>query len=254
MVKVENLSFSYKHEFPIFSNFSLNIGVGERWSIIGPSGCGKTTLLYLLAGLRTPLSGKISVTNGSSGHKVLTGVILQDYGLFPWATAFENVALGLKIQRFDKKTVASVTQNWLNKLGIDHVAAHYPAELSGGQRQRVAIARTLALEPALLLMDEPFASLDSITREDLLNLVLKLWQNLTSTIVLVTHNIDEAVYWGNNILVLDDPPNTGGLIIDNPGSGQPEYRNRVEFSAKCRQLREIIEQNSRNRGTGALSG
>jgi ABC-type nitrate/sulfonate/bicarbonate transport system ATPase subunit len=251
MVKVENLSFSYKRDSPIFSNFSLNIGVGERWSIIGPSGCGKTTLLYLLAGLRFPSAGTISISNGSNCHKVLTGVILQDYGLFPWATAFENVALGLKIQRFDRKTVASVTQDWLVKLGIDHVATHYPAELSGGQRQRVAIARTLALGPALLLMDEPFASLDSITREDLLNLVLKLGQNLTSTIVLVTHNIEEAVYWGDNILVLGHPPNTGGLIISNPGSGQPEFRNSAEFSVKCRQLREIIEQNSRNRGMSA---
>jgi ABC-type nitrate/sulfonate/bicarbonate transport system ATPase subunit len=250
MVKVQKLNFSYKRESPIFSDFSLNIGTGERWSIIGPSGCGKTTLLYLLAGLRAPTAGTINISNGSNGHKVLTGVILQDYGLFPWASAFENVALGLKIQGFDKKTVASTTQNWLTKLGIDHVAAHYPAELSGGQRQRVAIARTLALEPALLLMDEPFASLDSITREDLLNLALKLWQNLTSTMVLVTHNIGEAVYWGNNILVLGHPPNTEALIINNPGSGQPEYRNYPEFRIKCQQIRELVEQNSRKNSAG----
>jgi ABC-type nitrate/sulfonate/bicarbonate transport system ATPase subunit len=251
MFKIQELTFFYKKEYPIFKDFTLNIGQGERWSVIGPSGCGKTTLLYLLAGLRVPTAGKISTNNGSSnGHKVLTGLILQDYGLLPWATAAENVSLGLKIQRYDKKTIAAETQNWLLKMGIDHVAGHYPAELSGGQRQRVAIARTLALEPALLLMDEPFASLDSITRDDLLNLALKLWKNVTSTMVLVTHNIEEAVYWGNNILVLKYPPNETAVSINNPGSGLLEYRNSSEFRIKCQQLREMIEQNSPNRNNG----
>jgi ABC-type nitrate/sulfonate/bicarbonate transport system ATPase subunit len=251
MVKLKELNFVYKRESPIFLNFNLEIGDGQRWSIIGPSGCGKTSLLYLLAGLRVPTAGTIEIHNGcANGHKVLTGLILQDYGLLPWSTAFENVALGLKIQGCDKKSTASVTQDWLAKLGIDHVAGNYPAELSGGQRQRVAIARTLALEPALLLMDEPFASLDSINREDLLNLTLKLWQNLTSTMILVTHNIEEAVYWGNYILVLGHPPNTKAVIIANPGSGQPSYRSEPDFILKCQQLRTLVEYNSQNQNAG----
>jgi ABC-type nitrate/sulfonate/bicarbonate transport system ATPase subunit len=250
MVKIKGLSFAYKPEFPIFLNFDWDIGEGERWSIIGPSGCGKTSLLYLLAGLRVPGVGSIKVNNGSNGHKVLTGLILQDYGLLPWASASENVSLGLKIRGFEKNVVDQVTKKWLIKLGLDHVASHYPAELSGGQRQRVAIARTLALEPALLLMDEPFASLDSLTRDDLLNLALDLWRNLTSTMVLVTHNIEEAVYWGSHILVLTHPPNSEVIAINNPGSGLPEYRNDPEFRNRCKQLRELVEQNSRNRNGG----
>jgi ABC-type nitrate/sulfonate/bicarbonate transport system ATPase subunit len=246
VVKIEDLNFNYKNDTPIFQNFNWNIGKGERWSVIGPSGCGKTTLLYLLAGLRQPVSGTISIDNGgSNGHNFLTGVILQDYGLLPWATASQNVALGLKIQGYPKKEIASITQYWLTKMGINHVAGHFPAELSGGQRQRVAIARTLALKPALLLMDEPFASLDSVTREDLLNQVLNLWQDLMSTMVLVTHNIEESVYWGRYILVLGHPPNLQGVIFENPGSGHPDYRFQPDFLENCRQLRLIIEQNSR---------
>ena len=207
MVKIENLNFSYKPEAPIFQDFQWKIEQGERWSVIGPSGCGKTTLLYLLAGLRMPTSGKIEIRNGShQASKALTGLILQDYGLLPWATASENIALGLKIHCAEKKRVADVTASWLKELGIENVAGHYPGELSGGQRQRVAIARTLALEPSLLLMDEPFSSLDAFTRESSLDMVLAIWQKHASTAVMVTHNIEEAVYWGSRILVLNTPP------------------------------------------------
>jgi ABC-type nitrate/sulfonate/bicarbonate transport system ATPase subunit len=243
MVKIENLNFAYKKGAPIFCDFNWKIESGERWSIIGPSGCGKTTLLYLLAGLRFPASGLISITNGhSDGLKTMTGLVLQDYGLLPWATAFQNVALGLKIQRVEKNTINDITQKWMVELGIDAVNTHYPAELSGGQRQRVAIARTLILHPSLLLMDEPFASLDTLTREDLLDLTLSLWHKQPSTMVLVTHNIDEAVFWGSHILVLRKAPNSNCTIIDNPRSGTAEYRESPEYRGRCRQLRELIEQ------------
>jgi NitT/TauT family transport system ATP-binding protein len=243
MVKIEHLSFAYKKGSPIFGDFHWNIASGERWSVIGPSGCGKTTLLYLLAGLRTPDSGSVSILDGQTGgHKPLTGLILQDYGLLPWATAFQNVALGLKIQRVKKETITEVTQKWMIELGIDSVASHYPAELSGGQRQRVAIARTLILHPSLLLMDEPFASLDTLTREDLLDLTLSLWRKQPSTMVLVTHNIEEAVSWGSHVLVLRKAPNNECTIIDNPGSGTAEYRESPEYHSRCYQLRELIEQ------------
>jgi NitT/TauT family transport system ATP-binding protein len=252
MVKIENLSFGYKKGLPIFSDFSWEIKPGERWSVIGPSGCGKTTLLYLLAGLRTPASGHISITNGQTSHKTLTGLILQDYGLLPWATAFQNVALGLHIQKMDKKLIPEFTQRWLVELGIDSVATHYPSELSGGQRQRVAIARTLILQPSLLLMDEPFASLDTLTREDLLDLTLSLWRKQPSTMVLVTHNIEEAVYWGSHILVLQKAPNRRCNIIENGTSGSPGFRESQQFSAICRQLRELIEQYAHNADGGSI--
>jgi NitT/TauT family transport system ATP-binding protein len=251
MVQIERLSYYYKKEFPIFLDFSWNIDRGERWSVIGPSGCGKTTLLYLLAGLRLPTAGKISINNGhSNGQKALTGLILQDYGLLPWATARENVSLGLRIQGMDKKKIPEITQKWLCELGIENVAGHYPSELSGGQRQRVAIARTMAMVPSLLLMDEPFASLDTLTREDLLDLILNLWKNLTSTMVLVTHNIEEAVFWGNKIIVFGIAPNTHPVIVENALSGSSGYRSSIDFVTRCKELRELMEQNSRNGKSG----
>jgi len=251
MVKIEGLHFAYKPESPIFKGFYLTIGKRERWSVTGSSGCGKTTLLYLLAGLWPPMAGCIDIRNGahSSGHAV-TGLILQDYGLLPWATAAENAALGLRINGVDKKSAARITAGWLKELGIERVAGHYPGELSGGQRQRVAIARTLALEPSLLLMDEPFSSLDALTRQDSLDLVMNLWQKHISTAVLVTHNMEEAVYWGSKILVLGTPPNTSALVIDNPGSGTPGYRHSPDFLEKCLQLRLMIERSSRGEKNG----
>lgn len=243
MVQIEKLVYYYKKESPIFLDFNWNINPGERWSVIGPSGCGKTTLLFLLAGLRRPSSGKI--TNGDNpagGRKISVGLILQDYGLLPWATAMENVSLGLKIQGMKKEKTREIAQKWLGELGIEKVASHYPSELSGGQRQRVAIARTMAMEPSMLLMDEPFASLDTLTREDLLDLVLNLWKNLASTMVLVTHNIEEAVYWGNRIMVLGHAPNTSPVIVENALSGTVEYRGSLEFMQRCRELREAMER------------
>ncbi len=244
MVQIEKLAYYYKKESPIFLDFNWNINRGERWSVIGPSGCGKTTLLYLLAGLRLPSAGKITINDGpSNGGKATVGLILQDYGLLPWATAWENVSLGLRIRGTKKEKTAEITKKWLIELGLEKVSGHYPSELSGGQRQRVAIARTMAMAPSLLLMDEPFASLDTLTREDLLDLVLDLWKNLASTMVLVTHNIEEAVFWGNKIIVMEVAPNTHPVIIDNALSGSLEYRSSLEFVQKCKELRELMEKN-----------
>ena len=205
----------------------------------------------MLAGLYLPASGEINIDGRPlPGPRMLTGLILQDYGLLPWATAFDNISLGLKIRRLDSRKVAQVTREWLSRLNIDAVSDHYPAELSGGQRQRVAIARTLALEPDLLLMDEPFASLDALTREDLQILTIRLWQDVPSTIILVTHNIEEAVFLGKRIMVLKHPPNTEPVIIENPSSGYPEYRDTPHFTEKCKEVRGLVECNVRSQGRG----
>jgi ABC-type nitrate/sulfonate/bicarbonate transport system ATPase subunit len=242
MVNIKGLSFTYKKDSPLFLNFNWQIVRGERWSIIGPSGCGKTTLLYLLAGLRAPESGVIEINHDHShGSKPYPGLILQDFGLLPWYTAMENVLLGLKIHKADKQASLQVARKWLKDLGLETVAGHFPGELSGGQRQRVAIARTLALEPDLLLMDEPFASLDTLTREDLLELTLEIWGSHPTTMVLVTHNIEEAVFWGQKILVLGPAPNASPRVLDNADSGSAGYRSSPGFLALSRQLRELQE-------------
>ncbi|MDO9301625.1 MAG: ATP-binding cassette domain-containing protein, partial [Anaerolineales bacterium] len=191
MINVHSLTFGYPHTAPIFQDFNWTVQRGETWAILGSSGCGKTTLLYLLAGLRFPTKGDIEIDGERLARpRPRSGLILQDYGLLPWATVRENAGLGLQVRDFYGEDGKHTPKNfqpennseyWLTKLGLDEVADKYPAQISGGQRQRTAIARTLALSPDLLLMDEPFSSLDAITREDLQNLTLSLCaeQNLT---------------------------------------------------------------------------
>jgi ABC-type nitrate/sulfonate/bicarbonate transport system ATPase subunit len=250
MIAVEALTFRYPSG-PVFENFSWRVRRGASWAVLGPSGCGKSTLLALLAGLRLPLSGSVRI----DGTPLLrprpqTGLILQDYGLLPWATVRENAGLGLKVRRFygadgihaprDPAPGRSV-DFWLERLGLVPVADQYPAQLSGGQRQRTAIARTLVLQPDLLLMDEPFSSLDAPTRESLQALTLELAAEQGLTLVLVTHAIEEAALVGRQILVLHEPPNRRARVKDNPGAGSPGYRESGDYTALCRDLRRILE-------------
>ena len=253
IISLIELSFVYPGGATIFQDFSWQVERGETWAIIGPSGCGKSTLLYLIAGLRRPTSGQLLVDNQPIIRpRPQTGLILQDYGLLPWATVWDNVALGLDIRRFygpdgkhtpldesftDKEARVNY---WLERLGIRHVARQYPGQISGGQRQRTAIARTLVLNPDLLLMDEPFGALDALTREDLQRLTLELGAERHLTTLLVTHNIDEAVFMGQKIMVLTQPPTREPVIVENPQAGSPGYRQQPEFFEHCNKLREML--------------
>lgn len=255
MIDVRDLAFAYPNQPPIFEGFDWHVKRDEMWAVIGPSGCGKSTLLYLLAGLRHPVSGEMRI----GGQKLerprpRTGLILQDYGLLPWATIAENAALGLRVRRFygpdgrhapggdriPRKEIASRVDFWLERLGIGDLHDQYPAQISGGQRQRAAIARTLAMNPDLLLMDEPFSSLDALTREDLERLTLELRTETGITVIIVTHNIEEAVYLGQELLLLKNPPQRKATIVENPGAGQLDYREQAEFQARCNQIRDLL--------------
>lgn len=253
MIKVDALSFSYSSGHPVFDRFSWQVEGGEAWAVIGPSGCGKTTLLYLLAGLRMPTSGSIHIAGEPLARpRPTTGLILQDYGLLPWATVRENAALGLRLRKFygpdgrhapADEVVGIIAERvglWLARLNIAAAADKYPSQVSGGQRQRAAIARTLALRPDLLLMDEPFASLDAPTREDLQNLVVELRTEQKLTTVIVTHNIEDAVFLGERILVLAQPPHRTPVVVENSSAGQAGYRTQTAFLDRCNELRRLL--------------
>lgn len=252
MIHVDSLTFAYPRQTPVFQDFNWKVERGEAWAVIGPSGCGKTTLLYLLAGLLPPNSGRILIDGRPLDRpRPHSGLILQEYGLLPWATVRQNAELGLRVRRFygpDGKHAPEDFQPgvnvdyWLNRLGIDAQAEKYPGQVSGGQRQRAAIARTLALEPDLLLMDEPFSSLDAPTREGLQNLTLELASEQDLTLVIVTHAIEEAAIMGRKILLLGLPPNCQAKSIENPRAGENGYRETVAYLNLCRQLRARLEE------------
>jgi len=254
MIKLHELSFAYPQSNPIFDSFEWQVNAGTMWSVLGPSGCGKTTLLYLLAGLRSPSAGQVLI-NGEELHRPRprTGLILQDYGLLPWADVWENAALGLRVRGFygpdgthaprDEiiKRLHDHVDPWLDRLGLSVVARDYPGQISGGQRQRTAIARTLVMKPDLLLMDEPFASLDAPTRESLQNLILTLQQEETLTCVTVTHTIEEAVILGERILILGKGSNSQARIMENPQAQDPNFRDSPTYVSRVRELRLILE-------------
>lgn len=224
--------------------------------MLGPSGCGKTSLLYLLAGLRLPTKGQVLVDQTSLVRpRPQTGLILQDFGLLPWNTVFENASLGLRIRQLygpDGKHAPQETSNptairdlvhsWLMRLGLQDHIKQYPGQLSGGQRQRVAIARTLVLQPDVLLMDEPFSSLDAATRQDLRELTLNLWREQGFTFVVVTHSIEEAAHLGQFILVLGAPPHQQPEVITNPCFGYPELDDHPDYRALLRKLRSRLAE------------
>jgi ABC-type nitrate/sulfonate/bicarbonate transport system ATPase subunit len=246
MIRADAVTFAYPHHLPIFEDFSLTISRGETWAILGPSGCGKTSLLYLLAGLNQPTGGQISIEGETLKRpRPRSGLILQDYGLLPWSTVRQNVELGIRVRKFygedgkhtpvNFQPVNSVSY-WLERLGIAEVAGKFPSQISGGQRQRTAIARTLVLEPDLLLMDEPFSSLDAITRGDLQNLTLSLCAEQNLTLIIVTHAIEEAAALGKKILLLGEAPNKIPRIFDNPCTGQENYRKSPDYHSLCNLL------------------
>jgi len=250
MIILRSLSFGYPQSKPIFDDFNWHAQNGETWAILGTSGCGKTTLLYLLAGLQFPTSGQILIDNQPlTRPQPRTGLILQDYGLLPWASVRQNAELGLKVRNFygadgvhtpqDYRPERNVTP-WLERLGIASIADKYPSQISGGQRQRTAIARTLALQPDLLLMDEPFSSLDAVIREDLQNLTLELCAEGGITLVIVTHNIEEAAAMGKKILLLGAPPNQKAHVFENPTVGESGYRESQEYQTLCQLLRREL--------------
>ncbi|HEU4734945.1 MAG TPA: ABC transporter ATP-binding protein, partial [Kofleriaceae bacterium] len=209
-------------------DLSFACAAGELVAIVGPSGAGKTTLLRCVAGLLAPTSGEV-VLGGArvDGPPAGLAVVFQDYGrsLFPWLTAWRNVALPLVQNKLPRAHIQRRVEAALREVGLADVHASYPWQLSGGMQQRVAIARAIACEPKILLMDEPFAAVDAQTRADLEDLTRSLWHRLGTTILFVTHDIDESVYLGQRVLVLSSSPT---VIMEDLAIDLPEERNQLE--------------------------
>ena len=189
---------------------SIDIEASEFVCIVGPSGCGKSTLLNIIAGFLPPSGGEIRIGGKAvSGHGMDRGVVFQDFAqLFPWRTALGNVAFGLEMKGMPKAQREAIAREQLHLVKLDEFALSYPHHLSGGMQQRVAIARALAYNPAVLLMDEPFAALDALTRDDMQHLLADVWRETRKTVIYVTHNVAEAVYLADRVVVMTPHPGT----------------------------------------------
>jgi NitT/TauT family transport system ATP-binding protein len=217
LVKGRNNSAVKDQTFTALSNINLEIQEGEFFTSVGPSGCGKSTLLDLLAGLSVPSSGDLLIDNEPiKGTGLNRGIVFQQYALFPWNTALGNIEFGLEAKGIPKKERPSIAMEYLTLVGLSKFASHYPHELSGGMKQRVAIARSLAYDPEILLMDEPFAALDAQTRDSLQIELLGIWEKTKKTIIFITHGIDEAVFLGQRVAIMTNRPGTIKQIIDIP--------------------------------------
>jgi ABC-type nitrate/sulfonate/bicarbonate transport system ATPase subunit len=214
---------------------SLELKNGEFVCVVGHSGCGKTTLLNILAGFLRPSSGQILV-DGISREKSDTsfGVVFQEYALFPWRTALENIAFGLEMDSVGKAEARAKAEHFLKLVHLGDSGSAYPHQLSGGMRQRVAVARALAYEPGLLLMDEPFGALDAQTRERLQALTQEIWLETKKTVFYVTHNISEAVFLGERVVIMR--PNPGHIhdvvTIDLPRPRDPLADDFIEIQRR----------------------
>ena len=240
-LELKGICKSFGNERPdttisVLEDINYRIEEGTFLSIIGPSGCGKTTLLRIIAGLESASRGEVLLGGEKIDYgKDLVGLVFQQYALFPWRTALENIQMGLEIMGVNKKERAAAALEYVKNFGLSGFENRYPGQLSGGMQQRVAIARTLVMKPRLVLMDEPFGSLDSQTRNELQEFLLGVWQKRGETIVFVTHNVDEAVFLSDEIAVLSQRP---AKIIKLYKIDYPKPRDRT--SPECNAIRRSI--------------
>jgi NitT/TauT family transport system ATP-binding protein len=233
MIQVQDVSLEYdtpNGKVLAVDNASFGAAESEFVCLVGPSGCGKTTLLNMIAGFFAPTAGEIRVAGRAvSGQGLDRGIVFQDFAqLFPWRTALGNVAFGLEMKGVAKEEREKIALEQLRLVKLEKFAGAYPHHLSGGMQQRVAIARALAYNPGVLLMDEPFAALDALTREEMQRLLAEVWRETRKTIVYVTHNVAEAVYLADRVVVMTPHPGRIKAIV-KIGLARPRDALSVEF-------------------------
>jgi NitT/TauT family transport system ATP-binding protein len=231
---------------PAVHGVSFGIEASEFFCIVGPSGCGKSTLLNIMAGFLTPTAGEIRIGGTPvRGYGMDRGVVFQDFAqLFPWRTALGNVAFGLEMKGLPKAERDAIALEQLRLVKLENFARSYPHHLSGGMQQRVAIARALAYNPAVLLMDEPFAALDALTRDEMQRLLAEVWRTTRKTVIYVTHNVAEAVFLADRVLVMT--PHPGTVKTEVPiRLVRPRDALSVEFLDYQKQLLHLLGQEQR---------
>lgn len=226
----------------VLDNINLEVKKGEFLVIVGPSGCGKTTLLDIFAGLSKPTEGTVSIDGKIvDGPDLNRGIVFQQYALFPWLTTAENVGFVLENQNVKKRERDKIVNKLLELVGLSGFEDHYPHQLSGGMKQRAAIARALSFEPDILLMDEPFGALDSLTREILQRELLRIRNETDKTIIFITHSIDEAVFLADRVAIMTAKPGTIKKIIRIPLSRHSRLQNEdIRSSKEFVQIRQEL--------------
>jgi NitT/TauT family transport system ATP-binding protein len=247
-VSVRKLSKSYagrtRAEIIVFRDIDLDIRQEEFACIVGPSGCGKTTFIKIVDGLIAPSSGQVFIDERAiSGPGYDRAFVFQADSLYPWRTVIDNIVLGLEIKGSDNAERYAKARELIQLVGLTGFESHYPHELSGGMRQRVNLARALAVDPEIILMDEPFASLDAQTREVMQRELLKLWWSRKKTVLFITHQIDEAVYLADRVIVFSQRPATikADIRIDIPRPRSLDVKRTPEFLAYVGQIWKLIE-------------
>ena len=224
----------------VFDSLDLAIGSGEFFCVLGPSGCGKTTLLNMIAGFVAPSRGEVRVSGAPvHGPGADRGCVFQEYSLFPWLTVEQNIEFGLKSRGIPEGDRARLVAQHLSLIGLTDMARKYPFELSGGMQQRVGIARALINRPAVLLMDEPFAALDAITRTMMQRELLGIWQATGTTVFYITHNIEEAVFLGSRVAVMSSRPSRIAEIVEVDLT-HPRGRTSPRFNEIYRKLEATL--------------
>ncbi len=234
-------------QYVALRDFDLDVREGEFLAVVGPSGCGKTTFLNFVGGLDHPDSGELLLDDRPiTGPGLDRGVVFQQYALFPWRTALENVAFGLEVKGVARRDRLDRARRYLRLVGLGAFTDRYPHELSGGMKQRVALARALAFDPDVLLMDEPFAALDTQTREILQRELLRIWQRTHKTVIFITHSIEEAVFLAQRVAVMTAGPGRVKEIVDIDlppvRSREEDIRSSAAFSAYRHGLWELLRE------------
>jgi NitT/TauT family transport system ATP-binding protein len=233
-------------EFTAIDEISLKVETGEFMVIVGPSGCGKSTLLDLLGGLTQPTHGQILLDGKAiTGPALDRGIVFQQYALFPWRSALGNVEFGLETKGVPEKQRRETAREYLALVGLSGFEDRHPHELSGGMKQRVAIARSLAYDPEVLMMDEPFAALDAQTRETLQAELLSIWKRSGKTIIFITHGIDEAVFLGQRVAVMTSRPGRIKHIVDIPAGlreSDDDVRSLPEFGRLRHEVWSLLRE------------